>query len=121
MASLSRGGSAAGDPVDLLRSVLFYAQGVLRSGKAPLRSAPRVSEPRDAVNVSSDSPGSTTFKGETASAPSAATAPAPRPTSHRNKFSRESFEEMRQAAGLKSGDMTDPLNFLDPLWTLKKK
>ncbi|XP_047514216.1 tyrosine-protein phosphatase non-receptor type 23 isoform X2 [Pieris napi] len=96
MASLSRGGSAAGDPVDLLRSVLFYAQGVLRSG-------------------------SPTFKGEPAAAPSAAAAPAPRPTSHRNKFSRESFEEMRQAAGLKSGDMTDPLNFLDPLWTLKKK
>ncbi|XP_045514066.1 tyrosine-protein phosphatase non-receptor type 23 isoform X2 [Pieris brassicae] len=90
MESLSRGGGTAGDPVDLLRSVLFYARGVLHSG-------------------------STAFKGE------AAAAPAPRPTAHRNRFSRESFEEMRQAAGLKSGDMTDPLNFLDPLWTLKKK
>lgn len=37
------------------------------------------------------------------------------------KFSRESFEEMRQSPGLKSGDMKDPLNFLDPLWSLKKK
>lgn len=37
------------------------------------------------------------------------------------KFSRESFEEMKQAPGLTSGDMKDPLNFLDPLWSLKKK
>ncbi|XP_022126912.2 tyrosine-protein phosphatase non-receptor type 23 isoform X2 [Pieris rapae] len=96
LASLGRGGGAVGDLVDLLRLVLFFAQGVLRSG-------------------------STTFTGEAVSAPSVATALAPRPTSHRNRFSRESFEEMRQAAGLKSGDMTDPLNFLDPLWTLKKK
>ncbi|KAI5640662.1 BRO1-like domain-containing protein [Phthorimaea operculella] len=38
-----------------------------------------------------------------------------------SKFSKESFEEMKQSPGLKSGDMKDPLNFLDPLWSLKKK
>lgn len=47
----------------------------------------------------------------------------PNPTNQnsKSKFSRESFEEMKQSPGLKSGDMKDPLNFLDPLWSLKKK
>ncbi|XP_041968457.1 tyrosine-protein phosphatase non-receptor type 23 [Aricia agestis] len=88
---------------DAYRTVLFYAQGVLCSG-------------------------TTSFNGETVAVPSGASVlpptpvtPAPSSSSQRNKFSRESFEEMKQAPGLKSGDMKDPLNFLDPLWSLKKK
>lgn len=70
------------------------------------------------------------FNGEAVSVPSgAAVLPpvTPTPTNPANagqkptKFSRESFEEMKQSPGLKSGDMKDPLNFLDPLWSLKKK
>ncbi|CAB3250605.1 unnamed protein product [Arctia plantaginis] len=91
---------------DTYRTTLFYVQGVLCSG-------------------------TTMFNGEAVSVPSGAAVrppvtptanPAP-PTaqSKLNKFSRESFEEMKQLPGLKSGDMKDPLNFLDPLWSLKKK
>lgn len=71
------------------------------------------------------------FNGEAVSVPSGAsvlppvtpTATSAPPTTQPklNKFSRESFEEMKQLPGLKSGDMKDPLNFLDPLWSLKKK
>lgn len=76
------------------------------------------------------------FNGEAVSFPSGAAVfpPAPNPASttptnpsnptnqnSKSKFSRESFEEMKQSPGLKSGDMKDPLNFLDPLWSLKKK
>lgn len=66
------------------------------------------------------SAGTAAVTGPLTSGPALTGPPAPT-TCQRNKFSRESFEEMRQAAGLKSGDMKDPLNFLDPLWTLKKK
>lgn len=70
------------------------------------------------------------FNGEAVSVPSGAAVlppvtPTPsitQPSTQRtNKFSKESFEEMKQSPGLKSGDMKDPLNFLDPLWSLKKK
>lgn len=76
------------------------------------------------------------FSGEAVSFPGVAAVlppvPIPTPTTPTNptnplnqnpklKFSRESFEEMKQSPGLKSGDMKDPLNFLDPLWSLKKK
>lgn len=69
------------------------------------------------------------FNGEAVSIQSGAsvppphiTTPHPRSTSENfNKFSKESFEEMKQAAGLKSGDMQDPLSYLDPLWSLKKR
>ncbi|XP_060801444.1 tyrosine-protein phosphatase non-receptor type 23 isoform X1 [Amyelois transitella] len=89
---------------DAYRTALFFVQGVLCSG-------------------------TTMFNGEAVSFPSGAgvlppvpPAPAAAPSSgQRNKFSRESFEEMKQSPGLKSGDMKDPLNFLDPLWSLKKK
>ncbi|XP_049883447.1 tyrosine-protein phosphatase non-receptor type 23 [Pectinophora gossypiella] len=87
---------------DAYRTALFYVQGVLCSG-------------------------TTMFNGEAVSGQSGASIlpPAPPATSSTNpktqKFSRESFEEMKQAPGLKSGDMKDPLNFLDPLWSLKKK
>ncbi|XP_072937126.1 uncharacterized protein mop [Epargyreus clarus] len=90
--------------VDAYRTVLFYAQGVLISG-------------------------TTMFNGEAISGPSGAavlppvtpTPSTPTITGQKNKFSKESFEEMKQSPGLKSGDMKDPLNFLDPLWSLKKK
>ncbi|CAK1544316.1 unnamed protein product [Leptosia nina] len=112
--SLCRGRTGVlADPkylADAYRAALFYAQGVLCSG-------------------------STLFNGESVSFPSgagvlpqSATTPTPStvPTAsgssaQRTKFNRESFEEMRQAPGLKNVDMKDPLNFLDPLWTLKKK
>ncbi|XP_030024253.2 tyrosine-protein phosphatase non-receptor type 23 [Manduca sexta] len=88
---------------DAYRTTLFYVQGVLCSG-------------------------TTMFNGEAVSVPSgAAVLPPVTPTpsnttsTQRSKFSRESFEEMKQSPGLKSGDMKDPLNFLDPLWSLKKK
>lgn len=90
---------------DAYRTALFYVQGVLCSG-------------------------TTMFNGEAVSLPSgAAVLPpvTPTPTNastasqKTTKFSRESFEEMKQSPGLKSGDMKDPLNFLDPLWSLKKK
>ncbi|XP_063617343.1 tyrosine-protein phosphatase non-receptor type 23 [Cydia splendana] len=89
---------------DAYRTALFYVQGVLCSG-------------------------TTSFNGEAISVPTGASVlppvtPTPTPTaasSQRTKFSRESFEEMKQSPGLKSGDMKDPLNFLDPLWSLKKK
>ncbi|XP_047042446.1 tyrosine-protein phosphatase non-receptor type 23 [Helicoverpa zea] len=89
---------------DAYRTALFYVQGVLCSG-------------------------TTMFNGEAVSLPSgAAVLPPVTPTSNPStagqkptKFSRESFEEMKQSPGLKSGDMKDPLNFLDPLWSLKKK
>ncbi|XP_075992722.1 tyrosine-protein phosphatase non-receptor type protein myopic isoform X2 [Anticarsia gemmatalis] len=89
---------------DAYRTALFYVQGVLCSG-------------------------TTMFNGEAVSVPSgAAVLPPVTPTSNPsapqqklNKFCRESFEEMKQSPGLKSGDMKDPLNFLDPLWSLKKK
>lgn len=57
----------------------------------------------------------------TPSTSAAATTPGGAHPTLKTKFSRESFEEMRQSPGLKSGDMKDPLNFLDPLWSLKKK
>lgn len=94
--------------VDAYRAALFYVQGVLCSG-------------------------TTMFNGEAVSVPSGAAVLPPvtpvvnPPTATTqsqqklNKFSRESFEEMKQSPGLKSGDMKDPLNFLDPLWSLKKK
>lgn len=87
---------------DAYRTALFYVQGVLCSG-------------------------TTMFNGEAVSVPSGAAAlplvaPSPSTSAQKpNKFSRESFEEMKQLPGLKSGDMKDPLNFLDPLWSLKKK
>ncbi|KAJ0182115.1 hypothetical protein K1T71_002837 [Dendrolimus kikuchii] len=90
---------------DAYRTALFYVQGVLCSG-------------------------TTMFNGEAVSVPSGAavlppvtpTPSAAQPSTQKtNKFSRESFEEMKQSPGLKSGDMKDPLNFLDPLWSLKKK
>ncbi|XP_053603640.1 tyrosine-protein phosphatase non-receptor type 23 [Plodia interpunctella] len=89
---------------DAYRTALFYVQGVLCSG-------------------------TTTFNGEAVSVPSGAAVlppvtpnpPTTTSTGQRGKFSRESFEEMKQSPGLKSGDMKDPLNFLDPLWSLKKK
>lgn len=72
--------------------------------------------------------GTTMFNGEAVSGASGASvlppvtpSPTASTTSNKSKFSKESFEEMRQAPGLKSGDMKDPLNFLDPLWSLKKK
>lgn len=72
--------------------------------------------------------GTTNFNGEAVSVASGASilppvtpSPAIPTTSSKTKFSKESFEEMKQAPGLKSGDMKDPLNFLDPLWSLKKK
>lgn len=71
------------------------------------------------------------FNGEAVSLPSGAAvlppvtpSPSPNPSNAAqklSKFSRESFEEMKQSPGLTSGDMKDPLNFLDPLWSLKKK
>lgn len=72
--------------------------------------------------------GTTLFNGETVAGPSGASVmppvtPTPASSTTTNKtqkFSRESFEEMKQSPGLKSGDMKDPLNFLDPLWSLKK-
>lgn len=76
------------------------------------------------------STGTTMFNGEAISVASGASVlppvppspgPSASPATSKGKFSRESFEEMRQAPGLKSGDMKDPLNFLDPLWSLKKK
>ncbi|XP_037866683.1 tyrosine-protein phosphatase non-receptor type 23 isoform X2 [Bombyx mori] len=89
---------------DAYRTALFYVQGVLCSG-------------------------TTNFNGEAVSGPTGASIlPPVTPTPNNSnsatpqkKFSRESFEEMKQAPGLKSGDMKDPLNFLDPLWSLKKK
>ncbi|KAJ2953915.1 hypothetical protein O0L34_g1550 [Tuta absoluta] len=91
---------------DAYRTALFYVQGVLCSG-------------------------TTLFTGEAVSVPTGASIlpPAPQtnspvttPTGSKPlKFSKESFEEMKQSPGLKSGDMKDPLNFLDPLWSLKKK
>uniref|UniRef100_A0A2A4JAU3 Tyrosine-protein phosphatase non-receptor type 23 n=1 Tax=Heliothis virescens TaxID=7102 RepID=A0A2A4JAU3_HELVI len=87
---------------DAYRTALFYVQGVLCSG-------------------------TTTFNGEAVSLPSGAAVlppvtPNPSTAGQKiTKFSRESFEEMKQSPGLKSGDMKDPLNFLDPLWSLKKK
>ncbi|XP_052758573.1 tyrosine-protein phosphatase non-receptor type 23 [Galleria mellonella] len=89
---------------DAYRTALFYVQGVLCSGTAM-------------------------FNGEAVSVPSGASVlppVTPTPTvatssGQKQKFSRESFEEMKQSPGLKSGDMKDPLNFLDPLWSLKKK
>ncbi|XP_059058125.1 tyrosine-protein phosphatase non-receptor type 23 [Achroia grisella] len=89
---------------DAYRTALFYVQGVLCSGTAM-------------------------FNGEAVSVPSGASVlPPVTPTPNvatssgqKQKFSRESFEEMKQSPGLKSGDMKDPLNFLDPLWSLKKK
>ncbi|XP_028169896.1 tyrosine-protein phosphatase non-receptor type 23 [Ostrinia furnacalis] len=97
--------------VDAYKTALFYVQGVLCSG-------------------------TTMFNGETVSVPAGApilplltpnpsvptTTPSqPTKSSHKPKSSRESFEEMKQSPGLKTGDMKDPLNFLDPLWSLKKK
>lgn len=74
------------------------------------------------------------FNGETVSVPTGASVlppvtPSPPVTAppsgqkplHKHKFSRESFEEMKQTPGLATADMKDPLNFLDPLWSLKKK
>ncbi|KAM3958065.1 tyrosine-protein phosphatase non-receptor type protein myopic [Aphomia sociella] len=89
---------------DAYRTALFYVQGVICSG-------------------------TTLFNGEAVSVPSGASVlppvtPTPTvgtSTGQKQKFSRESFEEMKQSPGLKSGDMKDPLNFLDPLWSLKKK
>nr|XP_034827526.1 tyrosine-protein phosphatase non-receptor type 23 isoform X1 [Maniola hyperantus] len=90
---------------DAYRTVLFYAQGVLCSGTTIFNG--------EAVSVAT---GASVLPPVTPS-PASTTAPATLKT----KFSRESFEEMRQAPGLTSGDMKDPLNFLDPLWSLKKK
>ncbi|KPI94568.1 hypothetical protein RR46_05820 [Papilio xuthus] len=100
---------------DAYKSVLFYAQGVLCSGTTMFNG--------EAVSMQSGA--GVLPRGPTA-AISAAT-PNTTPTgsdataTRVQKFSRESFEEMRQSPGLKSGDMKDPLNFLDPLWSLKKK
>ncbi|XP_023951524.2 tyrosine-protein phosphatase non-receptor type 23 [Bicyclus anynana] len=96
---------------DAYRTALFYAQGVLCSGTTMFNG--------EAVSVAS---GASVLPPVTPS-PSAGAAATPggaHPTL-KTKFSRESFEEMRQSPGLKSGDMKDPLNFLDPLWSLKKK
>ncbi|XP_032510581.2 tyrosine-protein phosphatase non-receptor type 23 isoform X1 [Danaus plexippus] len=94
---------------DAYRTVLFYVQGVLCSGTTMFNG--------EAV---------TTTTGASFLPPVPAVPPSPSPstaslTSAKTKFSRESFEEMKQLPGLKSGDMKDPLNFLDPLWSLKKK
>ncbi|CAH2067482.1 unnamed protein product, partial [Iphiclides podalirius] len=101
---------------DAYRSVLFYAQGVLCSGTTMFNG--------EAVTVASGA-GVLPRAVTPATAPAPASAPAPAPASASatrvQKFTRESFEEMRQSPGLKSGDMKDPLNFLDPLWSLKKK
>ncbi|XP_046962007.1 tyrosine-protein phosphatase non-receptor type 23 [Vanessa cardui] len=94
---------------DAYRTVLFYAQGVLCSGTTMFNG--------EAVSLASGAsvlPPSV-LPSPTVSATSSST------STNKAKFSRESFEEMRQAPGLKSGDMKDPLNFLDPLWSLKKK
>ncbi|KAL4712811.1 hypothetical protein ACJJTC_011881 [Scirpophaga incertulas] len=92
--------------LDAYKTALFYVQGVFCSG-------------------------TTMFNGEAVSVPSGASVlppvtpspspPAAAPSTKLGKSSRESFEEMKQSPGLKSGDMKDPLNFLDPLWSLKKK
>ncbi|XP_068621073.1 tyrosine-protein phosphatase non-receptor type 23-like isoform X2 [Battus philenor] len=103
---------------DAYRTVLFYAQGVLCSGTTLFNG--------EAVSLQS---GAAVFpRGPATAPPPPATPPATATTATSNtsatriqKFSRESFEEMRQSPGLKSGDMKDPLNFLDPLWSLKKK
>lgn len=87
---------------DTYRTSLYYVQGVLCSG-------------------------TTLFNGEAVSVPSGASVHLPpiqqsnQTKDKINKFSKESFEEMKQTAGLKTGDMKDPLSFLDPLWSLKKK
>jgi hypothetical protein len=70
--------------------------------------------------------GTVMFNGEVVSVPTGASIPPPHITQAKRsenfgKFSKESFEEMKQAAGLKSGDMQDPLSYLDPLWSLKKR
>ncbi|KPJ07130.1 Tyrosine-protein phosphatase non-receptor type 23 [Papilio machaon] len=100
---------------DAYKTVLFYAQGVLCSGTTMFNG--------EAVSMQSGA--GVLPRGPTAaiSAATANTTPtASDATATRvQKFSRESFEEMRQSPGLKSGDMKDPLNFLDPLWSLKKK
>ncbi|XP_045534143.1 tyrosine-protein phosphatase non-receptor type 23 [Papilio machaon] len=100
---------------DAYKTVLFYAQGVLCSGTTMFNG--------EAVSLQSGA--GVLPRGPTAaiSAATANTTPtASDATATRvQKFSRESFEEMRQSPGLKSGDMKDPLNFLDPLWSLKKK
>ncbi|CAG9134725.1 unnamed protein product [Plutella xylostella] len=87
---------------DAYRTALFYVHGVLCSG-------------------------TTSFNGEAVSVPSGASILSMVSSTTKEekkesklKFSRESFEEMKQAPGLTSGDMKDPLNFLDPLWSLKK-
>ncbi|XP_038206872.1 tyrosine-protein phosphatase non-receptor type 23-like [Zerene cesonia] len=98
----------------LARSLLYYAQGVLCSGTT-MFNGEAVSAPSGAAALP-PAPGPAPGAG-----PGPAPAPAPPSGGARGKFNRESFEEMRQAPGLKSGDMKDPLNFLDPLWSLKKK
>ncbi|XP_045762930.1 tyrosine-protein phosphatase non-receptor type 23 isoform X2 [Maniola jurtina] len=94
---------------DAYRTVLFYAQGVLCSGTTMFNG--------EAVSVAT---GASILPPVTPS-PASTTAPGSSHATLKPKFSRESFEEMRQAPGLTSGDMKDPLNFLDPLWSLKKK
>ncbi|VVD01973.1 unnamed protein product [Leptidea sinapis] len=69
--------------------------------------------------------GTTQFNGEAVSGPAAPFVSADPSgaggAGGAGRTSRETFEEMRQSAGLKSGNMKDPLNYLDPLWSLKKK
>ncbi|XP_077296502.1 tyrosine-protein phosphatase non-receptor type protein myopic isoform X2 [Arctopsyche grandis] len=90
--------------VDIYRTVLFYVQGVLCSGTVMFNG--------EAVSIQSGA----------SVPPPHITTPHPRSSSENfNKFTKESFEEMKQAAGLKSGDMQDPLSYLDPLWSLKKR
>ncbi|CAG9784113.1 unnamed protein product [Diatraea saccharalis] len=95
--------------VDAYKTALFYVQGVLCSGTT-MFNGEAVSVPSGAGVLPPVTP-----------IPAPAPASAPAPAHHKGKFSRESFEEMKQSPGLKSGDMKDPLNFLDPLWSLKKK
>lgn len=134
---------------DAYRTVLFYVQGVLCSGninnftlKKPIycelliikQLARELWSIQIYLLIHVFYPGTTMFNGEAVTTttgasflpPVPAVPPSPSPstpslTSAKTKFSRESFEEMKQLPGLKSGDMKDPLNFLDPLWSLKKK
>ncbi|CAG4976183.1 unnamed protein product [Parnassius apollo] len=104
--------------VDAYRTVLFYVQGVLCSGTTMFNG--EAVSLQSGAGVLPRTPASAMATATAATAATAATT-ATSATSRAHKFSRESFEEMRQLPGLKSGDMKDPLNFLDPLWSLKKK
>lgn len=112
--------------VDIYRTVLFYVQGVLCSGIFFIFMK-LIKINFNYITNFIFFKGTVLFNGEAVSVQSGASIPPPHITPHTrksdnyNKFTKESFEEMKQAAGLKSGDMQDPLSYLDPLWSLKKR